>query len=101
MSAFAIVVVLHASSAFAEYAPVDVEKGPVERLVKNLEGIVEQDPKNASAILNLARAHAMAHSRRTANSGVKWSIKRHGTGAEWSWRTASIRRRRRAVNVKR
>src|SRR5205814_1089393 len=40
----------------------DLEKIPVERLVKNLEDIAEKEPKNVQVRYNLARVHAMAYS---------------------------------------
>ncbi|HVR85596.1 MAG TPA: hypothetical protein VMU54_14865 [Planctomycetota bacterium] len=53
-----------AGPALAEYAPIDLDKVPVERLLKNLQEIVDKDPKDAKAVINLARAHAMAFSLR-------------------------------------
>ena len=44
---------------------VDVEKVPVERLSANLEAAIKKDPKDAQAVLNLARLHAMAYSLRS------------------------------------
>ncbi|MDY3551032.1 tetratricopeptide repeat protein [Gemmata sp. JC717] len=49
----------------ALYLPVETEKVPVERLAKNLEAIVKKNPEDASAVLNLARVHAMAYSLRS------------------------------------
>jgi hypothetical protein len=56
--------------ASAEYAPTQLEKIPVDRLLKNLEETVREQPKRASALLNLARAHAMAYSARSENLDV-------------------------------
>ncbi|HEV3027085.1 MAG TPA: hypothetical protein VG457_05895 [Planctomycetota bacterium] len=53
-----------AGPALAEYMPIELEKVPVERLLKNLQEIVDKDPKDAKAVINLARAHAMAFSLR-------------------------------------
>ncbi len=53
-----------AAPAMAEYAAVELEKVPVERLLKNLREIVDTNPKDANAVINLARAHAMAYSLR-------------------------------------
>jgi hypothetical protein len=39
----------------------DLEKIPVDRLVKNLEDLADKDTKNPQVRLNLARAHAMAY----------------------------------------
>src|SRR5262245_32814267 len=47
--------------ADALYAPVEVEKVPVERLAKNLEEQIKKDPKNVQAVVNLARVHATAY----------------------------------------
>jgi len=47
--------------ARAMFVRPDLEKVPVDRLVKNLEDLADKDPKNASLRLNLARAHAMAY----------------------------------------
>jgi hypothetical protein len=60
-----LIVSLDASYAFSEYLRVDVEKVPVDRLVKNLEEAIRKDPKDAPAVHNLARAHAMAYSLRS------------------------------------
>ena len=53
---------------FLLYAPAralfvrpDLEKVPVERLVKNLEDLAQKEPKNAQVRFNLARVHAMAY----------------------------------------
>ncbi len=40
---------------------VEVEKVPVDRLIANLEAEVARNPKNVSALINLARAHGMAY----------------------------------------
>jgi tetratricopeptide (TPR) repeat protein len=55
----------HAPPANAMFARVDVEKVPVERLTANMEEAIKKDPKNAQAVLNLARLHAMAYSLRS------------------------------------
>ncbi|HEX4613695.1 MAG TPA: hypothetical protein VH092_36270 [Urbifossiella sp.] len=52
------------TQAPARFAQVETEKVPVERLVANLEAEVKANPKNAQAVLNLARAHAMAYAKR-------------------------------------
>lgn len=48
----------------ARFAQVEIEKVPVERLTKNMEEAVVKNPKDAQAVLNLARLHAMAYSLR-------------------------------------
>lgn len=54
-----------AELAPAIFLPVETEKVPVERLAKNLEEAVKKNPKDAGAVLNLARVHAMAYSLRS------------------------------------
>lgn len=44
---------------------------PVERLIKNLEALTKDDPKNVTVRFNLARAHAMAYALRTDTVGVR------------------------------
>ncbi|HYH64491.1 MAG TPA: hypothetical protein VD866_07320, partial [Urbifossiella sp.] len=56
--------VVLAGTAPARYARVETEKVPVERIVSNLEAQVKENPKDANAVLNLARAHAMAFTKR-------------------------------------
>lgn len=57
--------IICAKHAPALFLPVETEKVPVERLAKNLEEAVKKDPKDAGAVLNLARVHAMAYSLRS------------------------------------
>lgn len=57
-------VLLSAECALAIFAPVEIERVPVERLMKNMEEAIKKNPKDASAVLNLARLHAMAYSMR-------------------------------------
>ncbi|PYV18608.1 MAG: hypothetical protein DMG07_03550 [Acidobacteria bacterium] len=59
-----------ATSARGEYASVEVEKVPIDRLTKNLEEAVKKAPNNVQAVLNLARAHAMAYSLRSTEIPV-------------------------------
>jgi hypothetical protein len=70
MSAFRFTLVIAAVFACAGLAPglfirVEAEKVPVERLTKNLEEAVKKNPKDAQALINLARVHAMAYSLRS------------------------------------
>lgn len=44
---------------------------PVERLIRNLKALIENDPKNAQVRFNLARAHSMAYASRTDSVGVR------------------------------
>jgi tetratricopeptide (TPR) repeat protein len=68
--AFALVFACAVPHANALYARVDAVKVPVERLAANLEKAIENDPKNAKAVLNLARLHAMAYSLRTEEAPI-------------------------------
>jgi hypothetical protein len=61
----ALLVGLLATTARGIYLPVDIEKVPVDRLTANLAEALKKDPKNQKAVLNLARAHAMAFSLRS------------------------------------
>jgi hypothetical protein len=47
-----------------------LEDVPVERLIKNLEALTKDDPKNMQVRFNLARAHSMAYAVRTDTVGV-------------------------------
>lgn len=60
----AAVAIVLAGTAPARYARVETEKVPVERIVSNLAARVKENPKDAKAVLNLARAHAMAFAKR-------------------------------------
>jgi hypothetical protein len=57
--------------AAGKYARVETEKVPVDRIVGNLEARVKESPKDAKAVLNLARAHAMAFARRADELEVR------------------------------
>jgi tetratricopeptide (TPR) repeat protein len=54
-----------ADRSFARFARVEIEKVPVERLMKNMQEAIRKNPKDANAVLNLARLHAMAYSLRS------------------------------------
>lgn len=54
-----------ADPAGAIYLRPELEKVPVERLAKNLQDAIDKNPKDAKAVLNLARLHAMAYSLRS------------------------------------
>lgn len=58
-------VVLTAGDASARFLPVQVEKVPVERLLKTLQAAVEKNPKDVQALVNLGRVHAMAYALRS------------------------------------
>lgn len=53
---------LLAAPLHAIFLPPDLEKIPIERLAKNLQDAIDNNPKDAQLVLNLARAHAMAYS---------------------------------------
>src|SRR5262249_53996475 len=58
----------------------DIEKVPVERLIKNLEEAAEKNPKDATVRMNLARVHGMAYSLKTDMADV-WK----GREAQGAW----------------
>jgi tetratricopeptide (TPR) repeat protein len=60
-----IVCVWLVSPADAIYLRPELEKVPVERLAKNLQDAIENNPKDAKALVNLGRLHAMAYSLRS------------------------------------
>jgi hypothetical protein len=60
-----VAAVVPAGPARALYARVEIEKVPTGRLMKNMEEAVKKNPKDAGAVLNLARLHAMAYSLRS------------------------------------
>jgi hypothetical protein len=64
------VVLVGAEAASARYARPDLEKVPVEQLVKNLEMQAAKNPKDATILLNLARVHAMAYALKTDTAEV-------------------------------
>ena len=60
-----------ASSLQADYARADLVKIPVDRLVKNLETLVNAKPKDVRLRFNLARVHAMAFASKTRETRVQ------------------------------
>src|SRR6266550_463398 len=56
--------------ARAMYIRPDLEKIPIDRLVKNLEDLAEKDAKNPQLRLNLARAHAIAYASKADEAEV-------------------------------
>jgi len=54
-----------APAAPGHFIVVELQQVPVERLVTNLEAAVTKDPKNAQALVNLARVHGMAYALKT------------------------------------
>src|SRR5438874_2105627 len=63
-------VLLGSDTAQARYARPDLQKIPVEQLVKNLEAQAAKNPKDATVLLNLARVHAMAYALKTDTAEV-------------------------------
>jgi hypothetical protein len=55
------VLVLSQEVIHGRYVRPDLVNIPVERLIKNLEAIAEDDPNDAQIRFNLARVHAMAY----------------------------------------
>ena len=51
---------------------------PVERLIKNLEALTKDDPKNVQVRFNLARAHSMAYALRTDTVQARKSREKEG-----------------------
>ena len=58
----------------------DLEKVPVERLIKNLEDVAQKEPKNAQVRYNLARVHAMAYALKADSCDIN---KRQPNGGAW------------------
>jgi hypothetical protein len=68
--AMALVLALPQDFVQGMYAMQDLVNVPVERLIKNLEAIATNDPKNARVRFNLARVHAMAYALKTDTAQV-------------------------------
>ena len=66
-------------SASAIFLKPDLEKIPVDKLVKNLQEAARKDTKNVNVRYNLARAHAMAYALKV--DSVEVSKKRPSDGA--------------------
>jgi tetratricopeptide (TPR) repeat protein len=66
----ACAVLLPARALYARYIRPVLEVVPIQKLVTNLERLVEKDPKDAQARLNLARVHAMAYASKTEQAEV-------------------------------
>ena len=58
----------------------DLEKVPIDRLVKNLEEIADKEPKNYQIRYNLARVHAMAYALKVEMCDTN---KKSPTGGAW------------------
>lgn len=60
-----LVVGLVTGPADAIFVPVEIKKVPVNRIIQNLNETIAKEPKNVTAMINLARAHAMAYTLRS------------------------------------
>ncbi len=66
------------STALGRYVRPDLDRIPVEQIVKNLNMLVTRNPKDATLRLNLARAHAMAYALKSdvleinKKNGLPW-----------------------------
>ena len=66
-----VLISLHfGSTVQARYRPPDLEKTPVDRLVKNLQAQVDAKPKDVRLRFNLARVHAMAFASKTDQTQI-------------------------------
>lgn len=54
-------VLLSSGTVRAIYVRSEIERVPVDRVVRNLEQVAGREPRNVEVRLNLARAHAMAY----------------------------------------
>lgn len=76
------------SSVHAIFIRPDLEKVPVERIVKNLEQIAAKEPKNVQARYNLARVHAMAFALKTDTAEI--NKKQENNGAWFGYTPAFV-----------
>src|SRR4051812_31998237 len=70
------------------YMRPDLEKVPVEQLVKNLKAQAAKNPKDATVLLNLARVHAMAYALKTDTAEV--NKQRPNTGAWFGYEPTHV-----------
>jgi tetratricopeptide (TPR) repeat protein len=71
----AAVLLVAAGAGHALYIRPMLEKVPVEKLVANLQKLVDEKPKDAQLRLNLARVHAMAYALKTDTAEVNAKAK--------------------------
>jgi tetratricopeptide (TPR) repeat protein len=64
--------------AGARFARPDLEKIPVDRLIKNLEDRAEKNPKDGQVRFHLARLHAMAYALKTESVDVRKNKEEQG-----------------------
>jgi len=68
-------------SASAEFMMPDLENVPVDRLIANLERLIEKEPRSAELRANLARVHAMAYATKSSGARIWRGKEREGV---WS-----------------
>lgn len=66
----ALVSALPSQSVRAKYIKADLIDVPVDRLIRNLEVLARENPKDAGVRLNLARLHAMVYALKTDTAKV-------------------------------
>jgi tetratricopeptide (TPR) repeat protein len=74
----ALVLILLPESGQSMYMMVDLVNIPVGRLIKNLEAIAKNDPKDVRVRFNLARVHAMAYALKTDTAQVQKNEEKRG-----------------------
>jgi hypothetical protein len=84
----AFVLILPPESGQGEYVFPDLVNVPVERLIKNLEAIARNDPKDVRVRFNLARVHAMAYALKTDTAQVRKN--EEGRGAWFGYEPAHV-----------
>jgi hypothetical protein len=75
-------------SVSAKYIKADLISIPVERLIKNLDALAKDNPRDAEVRLNLARANAMAYALKTDTAEV-WKG-RENEGAWFGYNPAHV-----------
>ncbi len=75
------------ASAEARFMRPDLEKVPIERLVKNLDELAQKEPKNIQVRYNLARVHAMAYALKADTCEIN---KKQANGGAWFGYTPSV-----------
>src|SRR5688572_17157597 len=73
---------LAAGSLIAIHVMPDVETVPIDRVVKNLERMISEDPTNIEVRVNLARLHSIAYASKVAE--VRTFRKSFGTSPQWA-----------------
>src|SRR5688572_10556823 len=73
LAAGCCVLALFSAPALCLYASPVIEVVPVARLIANLQALVDKNPNNLRAVLNLARAQAMAYSLKVEKTYLPFS----------------------------